>query len=272
MKLKFKINFIILFLLFIFILSGCTSLSVFQYYVYDDSNYNIGNKAYNGEVQTIQIDWIVGNINIIKSTNHEIIINEEVDIEIEDIFKVHSKLENNILDIKFAGSSCKLEHSYKVKNLYVYLPTEINEININNISADIKINFVNIKDLTINNISGDIMIEDTSLNKVNLRNTSGEIIMMNNKINIVEVTSISGNVGLSFVNSPEKIVATTTSANVIIYIASQEQISATFESVLGKFSSNLDYQQEGNLYKFNNGGYLYSISSVSGNFKILKKG
>ena len=120
MKKKIKYVLVILMFLCVF-LTGCSKLSVVQEYVYNDSNYEIGNKAFNDEIETIEIDWIVGNINIIQSTNHELIIREEIDLEIDDKYKMHYKLDETKLDIKFSASTNFLNYNFKTKNLYVFL-------------------------------------------------------------------------------------------------------------------------------------------------------
>ena len=120
-----KIVLFLTLILFIITLSGCQSLNVISEYLYNDKDYEIGNKAYDPSVyniETIEVDWIVGNVYILQSSNHEIIIREETDIEIEDKFKMHYKLEDNTLDIKFAKSCNLLEYKYKIKNLYIFLP------------------------------------------------------------------------------------------------------------------------------------------------------
>ena len=64
-------------LLLIFMMTmlvGCNKLGVIQEYKYDDSNYVAGNKAFSSVMNKINIDWIVGNIFIIQSSNHEVLL------------------------------------------------------------------------------------------------------------------------------------------------------------------------------------------------------
>ena len=260
---------IVFLLLFSIFISGCSSLVVSQKYIYDDSNYNIGNKAYNEVVEEIEIDWIIGNINILKSSNHEVIVREETDIDIEELYQVHSIINNKKLDIKFSGSTLNLNYKYKIKNLYVFLPTTIQKIVINNVSADIHINQVEINDLELNSVSGDIIIEDTSINELDLENVSGEIIILDNKIKDIEIESVSGNIGLSFLGLPDNFEVSTTSANVTLYIAEDDKITVEFETISGNLSSKIEYKKVGDSYLFNGGGITFDASSISGNLKII---
>lgn len=270
MKRKIILLFLLMFSLIA--LSGCSSLNVFQYYVYDDTNYNIGNKAYNEIIEEINIDWIVGNVYIVQSSNHEIIIREETDIEIEDKFKMHYKLDNQILDIKFAGSNAKLNYSYKIKDLYVFLPSQMNKIQINNVSSDININNVQIKDLEIDNVSGDIQVEKSKINEIGITNVSGEIIILDNEINSIEIETTSGNIGLSFAKMPHELDLSSISANITIYIESIDSISVEFSTISGNFKSNLEYTTKGDTYIFNGSKENeYDVDTISGNLIINKK-
>lgn len=270
-----KIVLFLTLILFIITLSGCQSLNVISEYLYNDKDYEIGNKAYDPSVyniETIEVDWIVGNVYILQSSNHEIIIREETDIEIEDKFKMHYKLEDNTLDIKFAKSCNLLEYKYKIKNLYIFLPSQINEITINNVSSDISINYVNIKDLEINNASGDIVIEDATIDELQINNVSGEIIILDDEINSVEIDTTSGDLGMSFLKMPHELDISSTSANITLYILNTDIVSIEFETISGKLESNLQYTKNEDTYVFN--GKLddnYEVETVSGSLVINKK-
>ena len=269
---KKKLVLIPLILIILLMFTGCSNLEVYQHYTYNDTNYNIGNKAYNEEINEINIDWIVGNIYIIQSSNHEIIIREETDIKAEDIYKMHYKLENKILDIKFCGSIPKLDYSYRVKDLYVFLPSQINKITINNVSSDIEINNVKIYELDINNVNGDILIQNNTIEKMDVENISGEIILLENIFSKVEIASTNGNIGMSFVSLPKELDITALSANITLYILNTDIVSIEFETISGKLESNLQYTKNEDTYIFN--GKLddnYEVETVSGSLVINKK-
>ena len=47
---KKKLVLIPLILIILLMFTGCSNLEVYQHYTYNDTNYNIGNKAYNEEI------------------------------------------------------------------------------------------------------------------------------------------------------------------------------------------------------------------------------
>lgn len=266
----FKIPIYLLILVVVYIGTGC-GFSISQEYSYDDSMYSTGNKAFTQQINSIEIDWIVGNVYIYKSDNHELIIREETDINSEEQYRMHYLLDDGELDIKFCGSFKKLEYDYKTKNLYVYLPSQLMELDINTTSADVELLNVVIEDLDLDNVSGDISINNSTISNLDIDNVSGQIILMANNIKNLDVDSVSGDIGVSYNNIPMQLEIETTSANVTIYATEGDFRSINFETISGTFKSNLTYNQTGNKYVFSGSNYDYDVETISGYLKVLKK-
>lgn len=276
MKSKNKLLLIALLIIINMGLLGCSKLNVNQKYIYDDSEYSIGNKAFKEiTINEINIDWIVGNVYVEQSSNHELIIRESIDIDIDEKYKMHYLLKDDVLNIKYTSSLPILSYKFKNKDLYVYLPTEIEKININNVSADISINNVNIHTLTINNVSGYINIDSNTINALTIDNVSGEIILINNKVTQCNIASVSGNIGMSYLALPKKMDISLTSATMTLYLNTKDSLKISFSTISGKFISDLDYTTKDNYYLINNSSSqiesVYEVDTVSGNLKIRKK-
>ena len=217
----------------------------------------------------------MGNIYVVQSSNHELIIREDVDINAEDKYKMHYCLFGDVLDIKFCGSMDLIDYKYKAKDLYIFLPSALNSIEINNESSDVTIESLEIKYIDIFNGSGDIMLTKVTSDNLTIENKSGEIIILDSKITELDITSMSGNMGLSFENLPNEFEVTTISANIVIYIYNTQKIKLEFETVSGKLETKLDYQKEGNEYVFGPSAISFvsefEIETVSGNVKVCKK-
>lgn len=276
-KLCLKLIFSCLIIMLMCTLTGCSKLLVEREYIYNDSKYSIGNKAF-GEItiNEINIDWIAGNIYIQESSNHEIIIREDVDTDIDDKYKMHYYLEDDVLDIKYAASNLYLNYTFKTKDLYVYLPQRINIIEINNVSANIDISSVSITKLEIDNVSGDININSSSITKLEIENVSGEVIAMGINNTYCSIESTSGNIGLSFNVLPKSIKVNTASASSTIYIKDYECLVFKFSSVSGRFTSAFEYNEVSgynviDYYHLKEDSCYLEMSTVSGNLKIKKK-
>ena len=188
---------------------------------------------------------------------------------------MHYCLFGDVLDIKFCGSMDLIDYKYKTKDLYIFLPSSLNYIEINNESSDINIENVEIKYIEILNGSGDIMLTKVTSDSVAIENKSGEIIILDTKIKELDITTMSGNVGLSFLELPTELDITTMSAKVVIYISDTQKIKVEFETVSGKLESKLDYQKDGNEYIFGPSAISFvskvEIETISGNVKVCRK-
>ena len=267
-----KIIYIIPIIILMLFINGCSSKTIIDPYQYDDTNYKTGNMTFTENVAKINVDWIVGDIIIDKSETEEVIIREDIDVNIDDSLKMHYYLNNSLLDIKFCGNLEKINYNFKIKKLYIYLPSDfLGMININNISADITINNVTIYNLNIKNVSGDIDIEKVLMDKLDIDNTSGSILLFYSSINYIEINSISGTIGLSYDTKPIQAAINSTSGGISIYISEKENIAFKFETVSGSFKTNLQYTKNQNKYTFNEGTLVLDIETVSGYLKVLKK-
>ena len=97
-----KIINLIVIVLFTFIITGCSNYHVIGKYLYDPTGYSIGNKVFHSEVNSIFVNWKVGNIYVIQSENHELIIREEVDISLtKDVYKVKTTINGETMEYDF---------------------------------------------------------------------------------------------------------------------------------------------------------------------------
>ena len=268
-----KIIYIIPIILIMLFISGCSNNVAIDHYQYDDTNYQVGNMTFTESISKINIDWIVGDIIIDKSETEEIIIREDVDVNVDDSLKMHYYLNDGLLDIKFCGNLDKINHTYKTKKLYIYIPSNTIAPNtsINNISADITIQNVYFYDLDIKNISGDIDIQKTEIDLIEIENTSGNIFLFYSSINYIEIESVSGKIGISYENGPVSASINSVSGGVTIYIDEKDITAFEYETVSGDFKTNLEYTKDKNVYIFNEGNEVFEVETVSGYLKVLKK-
>lgn len=262
---------VLIILLSLLLLSGCGIKVGVEIYTYDDSNYSIGNKAFTEQINEITIDWIAGNVFIEKSTNHELIIREETDVNIEDKYKMHYLLDNNKLDIKFVASNKMLDYKFKVKNLYIFLPCEINDIEVNIVSADLEIKQSIIKDLEINNVSGEINIDSSTINIIEINNVSGDILLFNSRCEEVEIQTVSGNIGLSYLENPKELSVESTSGDITFYIKENDSVGVEYNTVSGDFNSNINHKVINDKIEYNDPQLYYEIDTISGDLTINKK-
>ena len=263
---------ITLLLLFTIPLYGCASTATGPY-LYDYTNYSIGNMAFTEEINVIYIDWLVGDVIIEQSQTQEIIIREDVDVKIDDTLKMHYCLNNNELDIKFCGSKSELNQKFKVKKLYVYIPINYPSLQIivKNDSADITVKGLYTNRLYIENNSGDIDITNVVLNYLEIENKSGNVSLFYLNVKTINVKTDSGKLGLSYLKLPERAVINSNTGLITIYVSPTDSVGFQIHCITNKVKSNLDLLNGNNSLLLNKGPILFYITSEYGDIKLLKK-
>lgn len=198
-------------LLFFMFLVGCDGdISMNNYQTYKNSEkYLVGNLEVDG-INEIIIDWIYGSVNIEKNNDHNISVIEETS-ETKEEYKMHYFIDNGRLDIKFMGAKCQMPVHNIQKNLLIKIPSDLQKLDINVVSANVKLNSVATQELEINTLSGEIevknlkseivsidgmsgkiLIDDAIATKLDIENTSGQILIKNVEANVIDITNVSG--------------------------------------------------------------------------------
>lgn len=276
MKIKNVLKSLLLIVLMVFAitLTGCKDSNLVNTsYRYDDTGYKFGNMSFKEEpVKEIHIDWLVGDVEIYRSGNEkEVVIQEDIDMEVEDKYRVHFLLKDGILDIKFVKSMSILKRQFNLKRVRVYVPETVEKVYINSVDAEINITDAKIKSIQIDNISGDMDIKNIECDEMNIKSRSGQIMLFNNKILNNNISSVSGNIGLSYVSMPNSLNLNSESGNINLYVKKDDNLTIKFDNVSGNFKTNLEYTVDGDLFVFNKKTNYFNIKTNSGNLSVLTK-
>ena len=263
---------LILIIIFILFLTGCNKNNVNTEYLYDDESYLFGNTTItNKDINDIIVDWLVGNIIITKQESDELIIKEEKDSSLDDDFKFRYLEKENSVDVKFVKSMEQLNYDFRIKNLYLYVPSFVKSITLNSHDAKVKCENITLDSLTIIGDNSSIDLTTSNIITLNINNNSDDIILFNNSFSNVSITSNSSDIGL-FINDELKILEIdTSSGNVSLYVNKNLEFAINYQTDSGKFTSKLDYELNDNNYIFNNGLNKYYVKTASGDLKVFEK-
>lgn len=233
-------------LLFFMYLVGCDGgISMNSYQTYKNSEkYLVGDLKVEG-ISEITIDWIYGSVNIEKNNDQKLTIAEKIN-ETKEEYKMHYFLENGHLDIKFMGANCQMPVKNIQKDLLIKIPNDIQELDINVVSAKVTLDSVATQELEIDSVSGEIevsnlksetvsidgvsgkiLIDDTVASKLDIENTSGQVLIKNVEANVIDITNVSGKNSLD-----------NCSINTSLEI---ESTSGGIEAILNKCPSTIDF-------------------------------
>lgn len=247
---------ILMMLLFFFIvfISGCNSVMLTQEYKYDDRKYSVGDVPCSELITTIRIDWLIGDIIIEKSKNRDIVIKEEIDKDIDDSLKMHYRLQNNTLDIKFCGNTPAINYKYKTKKLYIAMPSSDiynYTIVVNSHDADVTVRGIDIRGLSIHNNTGNIKVTNVVLEDLAIDNKSGKVNLKAINSECIDIDSDDGLINLSYTKVPRTARIYSKTGIVTIYASEKDSVGFQIFTPDNKVITNLDL-----VMGFDNSAYL----------------
>ena len=136
-------------------------------YRYDDSAYKVGEGSIaTPNVETIDLDWIDGNVSVVICQDAYISITETAPAELTEKTQVHWCVseDGKTLSIKYRGSSSFFGTTKdKNKDIILRIPEkligQINTLNINAVSSNVTVSDIIIDNIDVKTASGDVTIE-----------------------------------------------------------------------------------------------------------------
>ena len=229
----------IVFALLITLLSSCNKSLFTKYIDYDyASSYHVINKG--GEqyktVKNIDISWVKGKVNILKTTEYEYLtIIERLAESYSDKYLCHvyNDQENTKLMVKYCESGISIPSTYS-KTLDIYIPDSMpmESINVYLSTSSLSINDITVKDLSVKNVSGTVNVTNITSNNLVYDGVSGALTVVLNKV--VENIKINQTSGASILSFPNEI----------------EGFNIEVNTVSGTFYSDFEAIQTENLYSY----------------------
>lgn len=210
--------------------------------------YTAGNTSIAADrLEEIKIDWISGNIQIERYEGDTIEIQEANSDSFSEADRVHSYFDNGTLRIEFQKSKrFSFSTIAQSKALHLRIPdkfssTPLKKIDIDNVSADISVDGLQIKEFSADTVSGNISVKGAIEN--------------------FETDSVSGDSTLTSTITPKEIEVDAVSGDSVITVPADSQFSIDYDSVSGELSNAFPTKPD------NNGG-KWRFDTVSGDVTI----
>ena len=184
----------------------------------DNSEIVTTNYDIEGTYSNIKINLISSNIEFKKSTDGT----TSVLCEEKEKIKHEVKAEEDILSIDeydlYKWYEKIFRFNFKTLKVIVNLPEDIyNDIEIKNVSGDIKIDNYKFNSLNINLTSGKVLLTNVEVvNKIDIKTTSGDINLKTVNTNDISIKVTSGDVSLNSVIATNSIIINGTSGDVTL--------------------------------------------------------
>lgn len=210
--------------------------------------YTAGNTSIAADkLEEIDIDWISGNIRIERYEGDTIEVQEANSDSLAEADRVHSYFDNGILKIQYQKSRrFSFNPSVQSKTLHLRIPeklssTFLKKVEIDNVSADITVDGLQIKEFSADTVSGNVNV--------------------NGAVENFETESVSGDSTLTSTVTPREIDSDTVSGDTTITVPADSQFSIDYDSVSGELSNAFPTKSDNNSGK-------WTFDTVSGDVTI----
>lgn len=227
---------------------ACSSLSFHS----GNENWNIGNAKVLDDVQSIDIDWAVGNISIVYGKTNDVIIEETASKEIEDKLKVHWIVKGKTLKIDFYENQKGKSFDGVEKDLVVTIPQKcvLDTLNINSASGDNTI-LVNTNNLNVNSAEGAVIIDTDEIKKFDISSVSEDIKVSVHSFDTADIEMVSSNIVFEFDQDATFV--------------------AKINTVSGNVTSDFELEENDHTYTCKKGDSKIEINGVSGDISFVKR-
>lgn len=252
--------------------------------------YSVGNGTVEaGSVQTIEIHWVSGNVEIKEYDGTDIKFEE--DEQSKDNYKLRYLVDREKLIIQFCKSG--LLRSTKLnKSLTVYVPSSLQEslniVRVSSVSANISVRSIKVNNIDIETVSGDTSIANLTASDISIDAVSGKVstdniectsidienvsggIDFKGSANNIDIDTVSGSAKLTLQNCPLIMDCESVSASFTIYLPENDGFTAQLETVSGNINCDLEVQMNKKRLSYKNGTAKFDFDTVSGNVTIYK--
>ncbi len=256
--------------------------------------YTRGEGNADDRIRNLDLNWLSGSVKIEEGDTEEIRFEEEANQTLDEDSGMYYWVDGDTLRIQYCREG-DIRLSNKLhKELYVTVPKgyRLKEVEINTVSASVDASRIRTEDLDISTISGSSEITECAVSEeveidtvsgavnLNLTEDTKEIVISSisgsARIHVpflknLELNSTSGDMELIADRAPEKISADTISGKVTLKLPEDLDAAVTFDTISGKFHSEMAAKADEEDYIFGAGTYKYDINTTSGELAVLKR-
>ena len=274
-------------------MNGCTiSFGAKTNYSYKSADkYVAGDREISDKIETIEVDYLSGDVKIVQADTDSISIKEKANKSIKDDLKVHTWVECSTLHVRYCDSSRKINLTNLDKKLEITIPEDVQyeklivDMASGNVDAD-----CDAKDYDLSAASGDIVLKqsgksdeikiDTAsggiavtmeeADKVDVSAASGDILVNADKVNDFKANTASGTNEYHFENVPEKSNISSASGDVKVFLPEDADVAAFIDTASGDISYDFAFEKKGDDYICGKGSNKMKVDTASGDVKIKK--
>jgi DUF4097 and DUF4098 domain-containing protein YvlB len=241
---------------------------------YNDKDYTVGGGTVSpSDVSDLQIDWTSGTVKVVPYSGDSIIIEEDSDTSLDSDYQMRYKVDDGVLNIKFAKSKVKLKGIFKnmSKELTVKVPEKFmfDEVEIDSVSAQIMMDQINCGSTDCSTVSGNIVLEKVSTNQFDGETVSGKMDCKGGSMDDVTMETVSGKIEMAFQTMPSEMDLESVSGDITLGFPENKGFQVDYDKVSGDFDCQFNVTINKSMATYKNGSCKIDMETVSGDMNIL---
>lgn len=222
-----------------------------------------------GEINTIDIQWVSGSIDVVPGDTDEIRFQE--DGGIQEKYKMVWSTDGTTLRIRFCQEqeAVSVFHSPPAKHLTVTVPREWEgkRLSIDSVSAHITVEALKAEKVTLNNVSGVCDFTDCSIGALRCETVSGDL-RYSGSLEALDCDAVSAQCRAALSNTPREISMEGVSGNLELTLPQDTGFTASLDSLSGKITCQFPATVNGNTYTYGDGRCQITASGISGSILL----
>ena len=229
---------------------------------------NYGTSA--GDIRSIQIDWVSGNIQIQPADIDHIQVSESA--AYGNTEAMLCRKEGDTLKISYRRSDIASLKGIGTKDLTIQVPKDWNcrKLEIDAASPKISVQGLTVDEVSLDTASGESRFEGCTLGKLDADTASGNL-YLTGALEDLEYDSASGSVEAELDSVPGEISMDTASGSLTLKLPKDAGFTVEMDTLSGQFQSDFETIRKGNRYLHGDGACEIEMESMSGSIAIHQK-
>ena len=229
---------------------------------------NYGTSA--GDIRSIQIDWVSGNIQIQPTDIDHIRVSESAaHANAEAMF---CRKDGDTLKISYSKRDIASLKGIGSKDLTIQVPTgwACRKLEIDAASPKVSVQGLTFDEVSLDTASGESRFENCTLGKLDADTASGNL-YFTGALESLEYDSASGSLEAELDNVPDKISMDTASGSLTLKLPKDAGFTVEMDTLSGTFRSDFETVQQGDRYLRGDGACEIEMESTSGGVTVNQK-
>lgn len=250
-----------------------TSNISFSNYKYENANlYTQSSAGSEKNISNLEINWVSGSVEIVPYNGNEVKFEEYCKTGIPEEYKMCYWKDRDTLKIQFTSSGThKIINNEKQLTVYIPDKLELDDLDIEVVSADVRIENLNSRETSIDGVSGDCFIKSFNTLEMEYNTVSGNLFADNVGFVSFEGDTTSGDISinLSSILKTKEIKADTVSGDIELILPEDSGFTLSLKTISGDIKCETETKMPSKKTLVHGDGFLkIDLDTVSGDVTL----